>query len=294
MLRPKNIYVSLLVAACMGVIAPLFSVMAKMQQHQNLNEALLKRLNSEALVEIAVKIINNFPNFYGTIYPFIAIELYLKWVFFSILTVIILILFKHKVIFILEKLCQIYEGQKILLLAIVFIAITFISRLFLGFWFFGIGGWGYSHIKAQDLPLQEKRLLDKQLQSSLLLGIRKEYFKKFFNDECLKGTVILGHTDNNIFAINNSLSGYIFPDLVLDNNRISVLNLFNYRKTKINSSSSFFKKIRYPDHSVYNEIPAGQLSTPDSFKRIEEWEVLTCIKESEVYIAEAHKLSHHD
>ncbi len=76
----------------MDVVAPIFRIVAKMQPHENLNEVLLNRLDSEALVEVVVKFIHNFPNLYVNIYPFFTLELYLKWMLFSILIVVILII----------------------------------------------------------------------------------------------------------------------------------------------------------------------------------------------------------
>ena len=283
-INSNTIYKCITSSALFGIVIPPISVISRIKNRPDLQKLVTEKIDNEYLNIVFEYIIDILPNLYGNIAHLEGSQYYIRWMVYNIISLVLLIVFKSKVLKKIDIAKKYYNKKPIIFYSIIFCIVTYQSKLFLGFWFPGISGWDYSQHKSSLKEYSSSRImLNEKKQNTLLKGINEDYFLEFYDEGCLPGEVLLGYSSDSVFAINHGIAGIVFPYRFTEDKNDFWLKIVNHRLQKLNALKVNYPsiyKLKYPEHAVYEPIDEMILSKVSKLDSIASYAIEICVKDS--------------
>ena len=105
-----------------------------------------------------------------------------------------------------------------------------------------------------------------------MLGINREQFETRVGPGTLEGLVIVGKTTKGQWiGLNEESTGLGFPFRFRVEATFPWVSVFNHRSERLERLPAWFRKVRFPEHSIFNKVDPQVLSA--TFEKVEFWEV---------------------
>lgn len=307
-IHSNRIYQIILISTVLGFITPIISLFSKLKSRTNWLNEIKEFIDNEQIISILNYISLIVPSWHYENSGLAAFHYYIKWSIYNLLILTLIILCRKKLLIIISRIKNLYKNNTIILSAIILCIFVFNSKVFLGFYFSGIPGWDYSNNRgfgssswgerqyiSKQYIKKDKLIVDQKLQNLLLKGVNLQNAKNILTNTSIRGVVIVAHTVDAQYCINDGISGIVFPHRYVENNNKGPwLDIINYRLNKQKKYNTIWKKLRYPDHTVYMDIDEGIYNERENLIKIEYWDVEVTEIEDNIHITDAKLIYLHD